>query len=376
MAEKIGPITRRRFLELSTSTLATTCLLSGIPGAGLFPARARASTGKIKIGVIAPSHCALPELHAFHTGLYKANGIDAEIVYMPQTSDIAKALIKKEIAVGQLISPVFFAVHGGFGPFEGKATPLMTAQVGGTNGGVFVVGKNSGIKDPESLRGKTIGVHSPLMVHSLILNAFFEEYNLDPKKDLKVEVIKMSELIPSLVKGSIDGFINPEPLATLAASKGVATPIRFTRKLWVNHPCCLVAMRKDVYDRDADAAEAVFRSSIRSGLVLSDHDQRPEAIALVHRDSAPYNGLSLKGMKKAFAPGRSDFDPFPFKSSFQAVLMMMKERGLCPADRNIDDLITESINVDLTRKIYASLKAAAPESDMRTEKVAGKILVP
>jgi len=244
MSKKKGSFTRRKFIKTVSAAAAITALENQ------FPFHVFASVPKkVKIGVLAPSHCALPIVNASLRGLYKKNGIDAELVYLPDMKDLAQGLMKKEIEAAQIISSVFFAINAGGGPFKGKETPLVTAQVAGTNGGVLVTKKGSGMKQLEDLKGKKIGVHSPLMVHTLLFKTLLRQRNIVLGKDVELRVINMKELMGALKSGAIDGFINPEPIPTFSKNKGVGEDMLMTRMLWHDHPCCVVAMRRHCCDQ-------------------------------------------------------------------------------------------------------------------------------
>ena len=363
--------TRRDFIKTTTTAAAAGVLLSNAPG---FTHYVYAST-KIKVGVIAPSHCALPMVYSSLNNTFKKNGVNAEIVYLPDMPDIAKGLLSGELQVGQLISPVFFAMNAGCGPFKGKATPFVCAQTAGTNGGVLIRAKGSGIKMPGDLKGKNIGVHNKFMVHNLLFNTLLVRYNINPEDDLNIKVINMNDLIPSLKKGEIDAFINPEPLATFAELNGVGEEMMLSKDLWHHHPCCLVAMKKELYSNDKELAKAIYASTMESGLLLNNPKTRFEAIEKIYTDSAVYNKVPLEGLKKAFKPLRSDFDPFLFESSGKAVLNMMRNFGMLPESVDIDDMISRTCMSDLSREILASVGGNPPANNSRQEKIVGKIVV-
>lgn len=358
-------ISRREFIK--KSAVAATTLWGGTLVGTAF-----ATTQTVKIGVLAPSHCALSMVHAGIAGNYKKNGINAEIVYLPDMKDVAKGLMSGELTAGQLIGPVFLAMNSGIGPYAGNALPLVTAQVGGTNGGVIVVGKNSQIRTPGDLKGKKIGVHNPLMVHHLLLKALLEKYNIDPNKDIEIKIINMSELIPSLKKGEIDCFINPEPLGTFAGVSGAGRDLMITRKMWLNHPCCLISMRRDFFDKNQSLAKSFYLSTLQSGLVLDNMSSRQTAVRTVHEKSAPYAKFPLSDLDRAFSVVRSDFDPFPFQSAGKALLNLMMEQNLMPKNVDPQKIVAETFLSDLSRTLLGSLGHTAPKENNRAEIIMGK----
>jgi nitrate/nitrite transport system substrate-binding protein len=364
-------MSRRQFIKKTATAAAAGVVLGNAPA---FSSFVYGST-RIRIGVIAPSHCALPMVHAALSNTFKKNGVDAEIVYLPDMPDIAKGLLTNDLQAGQLISPVFFAMNAGIGPFRDKATPLVCAQTAGTNGGVLVRAKGSRISMPADLKGKNIGVHSPLMVHSLLFNTLLVRYNINPNEDLRIKIINMNQLIPALKNGEIDAFINPEPLATVSVLKGAGEEMMLSKDLWPNHPCCLIAMKENFFQQEKETAKAIYSSTMESGLLLDNAATRSAALEKIHADSPVYGKVPLPGLKKAFTPGRTDFQPFIYESSGRAVLGMMRDFRMLPDSTDINGLVARTCMSDLSGEILASVGGMQPAENSRQEKIVGKIVV-
>lgn len=364
-------ISRRDFIK-KTTVLAGTSLLGG----SLLENAAFAISKPVKIGVLPPSHCALSMVHAHLSGTFKKNGVNAEIVYVADMKDIATGLISGDLDAGQLIASSFLALNSGVGPFAGSAVPLVTAQFGGTNGGVVVVRSDSQIKGPQDLAGKKIGVHNLLTVQLLIVKTLLKKYSIDPAKDIQLKILPMSEMVGALQKGEIDSFINPEPLATVAKANGAGRDMMLTARIWYKHPCCLVTMRRDFYKKHQELAKSLYLSTLKSGLELNHGGSRQAALEKIHAESAPYGKLPLAALKSAFAPDRSDFDPFPYQSAGKMMMSMMVESGVLPKGTDTGKMISESFLSDLSRELHAALNHAAPKENSREEKVASILQAP
>ena len=361
-------LSRREFIK-QTAALAAGALCGG----ALFQNTAFAIPAKtVNIGVLAPSHCALSMIHAKLAGNYKKNGVNAEIVFLPDMKDVAQGLISGDLAAGQLIVTAFLALNAGTGPFAGQAVPLVTAQIAGTNGGVLVVGKDSPIKMPSDLAGKRIGVHSPMMVHHILVKTLLKKYKIDPAKDIQIKIINMGDLISSLKKGDIDCFINPEPLGTFAAANGVGRDLIVTRKMWFKHPCCALSMRRDFFENNMSLAKSLYLSTIESGLTLNKPESRQGAVERIHNESPAYSKIPLADLNKAFYPGRSDFDPFPYQSSGRALLTLMMENNLMPKGVDTEKMISQTFLSDFSRSLLTSLGDKPPTSNDREEAVMGR----
>jgi nitrate/nitrite transport system substrate-binding protein len=328
----------------------------------------------VRVGIIVPSHCALPMLHAQLSGFYEQNGIAVEIHPLPTSNAIANGLVEGRLEVGQVMTPYFYSATLGSGPFADRRTPLVTAQVAGSNGGVLVVAWDSPVRTPKDLRGKTIGVHSPYMTHNLIINILLESHGIDPAKDVTIKVVPMDRMIAALDQREIDAFINPEPLGTFAMEQAVGKELLLTKRLWRSHPCCLVAMRRDFLVKNSERAKAVYRSSLTSGLLLDNFRTRIEAIEKTHARSDSYRKIPLETVIKAFVPGRSDFAPFPFQSSARAILILMRQAGLAPQGIDIDTVVEQTILSNLSRELLTELGGKPPASNNRPETIVGKVI--
>ena len=124
-------LNRRQFIKKATLAAGTTALFqSPVARFGSYMARAAAPL-QIRIGVMDPSACSLPVVHAFNAGYYREHGIEANIVYMRDTTAIAAGLMASEIHVGQLPAPLFFMMNAGVGQYGDSRTALVTAQIAG-----------------------------------------------------------------------------------------------------------------------------------------------------------------------------------------------------------------------------------------------------
>ncbi len=372
-SQPIG-LTRRQLIQ-AFSMAAASAGLAGIPFFKGETSKAYAATGHtVRIGVIAPSHCAMTMIHAHLAGLYAKNGINAELKYLPTSKDIAQQLAQGSLDIGQLITPIFYGVHLGIGPFANYKQDLVSAQVAGSNGGVLVVHWNSPIRNAKDLKGATVGVHSPFMTHNLIINRLLRTHGIDPAKDVNIKVVPMPKMINALNKGEIDAFINPEPLGTFALEKAVGKELLVTKRLWPNHPCCLIAMRREYFEQDIKMSKAAYRATMESGLLLNSFKTRMDSIDLTRLQSPPYRKIPLETVIKAFVPGRSDFAPFPYQSSARAVLIMMWEAGLVPKSIDIEAAVHQTFLSDLSRELLTELGAKPPANNDRKEMIVGKLV--
>jgi nitrate/nitrite transport system substrate-binding protein len=351
--------TRRQFVKQTAITMAGMALLS--------PSKIFAQPKSIKIAIYAPSHCALPAVHAFHDELLKKNGVNAELVYCKGMPDILQKLVTGDVDFAQLMSPMVFRMH--FGKMKLPQTQLAVLQVLGTNGGVLGISTKARINKVQDLAGKRIGVHSPLMIHNIILMLMLEKYGIDQKK-IHILTIPMNQIKDAIVQEKIDGFILPEPLPTFMEAQHVVKSLLLTRMFWQNHPCCLLTAKKTFFEKNQQLAQDVSRAIMISGLELDNIVYRKQSIEKVHTYSTPYKDIPLELLQKAFMSRRSDFFPYPFLSAGYVIVEQMKKSGLLPETIHSQSTVQDIFQADFAMNIIkqAALKVPGTSVPSQTER--------
>ena len=341
--------TRRQFVQQMATTIGGIALSC--------PSMLFAQTRQTKIAVYAPSHCSLPLVHAYHDNLYKKNGLNVEIIYCKGMPDILKKLCTGEVEFAQLMSPMIFQMHTG--QMKAKHTSLAVTQVLGTNGGILGISSQSNIKRIQDLAGKSIGVHSPLMVHRLIMQLLLEKYGLT-QKNVQIKTVPMHLIRQSLMSGEIDGFIQPEPLPTLLESQSISRSLLITRMFWLNHPCCLLTCQKSFFEKNQQMVEDITRATTTSCLMLDNIAMRKAQIEKIYNKNTPFNKIPLAKLQQAFAPRRSDFFPFPFLSAAYVIVEQMKKAQLLPESIQAKATAKDVFHSDFAMRIIKQAASLVP----------------
>lgn len=360
--------TRRKFLS-QTSALLTGCTLS----AAFPPLSWAKKASAIKVAVLSPSHCALPMIYAQQAGFYQEYGLQVEIYNASSMAEIAWAIFQEKIQFGQLMVPLTIAAHMGLGSFHKREGSLVSPMWAGTNGGAMVVRSDSDIMVPGDLKGKTIGIHSRYLFHYLITMELLERYQLEASTDVGIKIIHMKNMVNALKNGEIDAFVNAEPLSSAAVAKGIARDFLLSKDLWFRHPCCCLTARRSLFEQHQSLFHDFTMATMRGALALNSTGSRNEKLKHIWENTPQYQELPLPVLQKAFTPGRTDFDPFPYQSSLKVVGKMLKHNGLMPRDLAYDAICNEVFLSDYARSIMEKLNVNdIPSSNHRPESVIGK----
>ena len=362
---------RRDFLKQAGTSALVLSAASFAPFGAFFPlGRAKAAGGKATVGIMAPSHCAAPYAYASVKGLFEKHGVDVELRFYQDMLAIAKDLLAGKIQIGQLISPLFLAMHSKAAIFRESGMPMVTPMFTGTNGGGIVVHKDSPATSLEDLGGMKIGSHSKLTIHYLLMISYLRSEGVKLSEPVDIQIHPLGEMIGKLKNGAIDGFIMPEPVSAVAEAKGIGKVIKLTSELWPGHPCCLMAATRSWAEEMPGAIEGVSLALLEATTFADAPGNREAFIDAITAVEA-YGKMPRPVLSKAFAPGRADFASFPYHSKANLVAKLMRSIKLLPRE-SADQLIAEAFDTAGTRKLLAGLDIAAPAGDDREETLFGK----
>jgi NitT/TauT family transport system substrate-binding protein len=85
-----------------------------------------------------------------------------------------------------------------------------------------------------------------------------------PQAGEPISLVKMSgqDMIQRLGTGDIAGFIMWEPYPAMAITRGYGKALLFSKDIWEEHPCCVVAYDHDWYKKTPNADEILKRMAL------------------------------------------------------------------------------------------------------------------
>ncbi len=151
---------------------------------------------------------------AHEAGLFKKNGIQVELVYIPSGPMIIQSMLAKEIDVAQTAAPPVVAAD--------LAGANIAVVAGINNTFVYSFRARSTIKNPADLKGKKIGV-TRLGSDSHTATEFaLRKWGLDPERDVNIlQLGGQLEILAALQSGIVDAGPLSYPQAARARQMGI-----------------------------------------------------------------------------------------------------------------------------------------------------------
>ncbi len=219
MRDKRRLIVRRLLVGSACGLL---CL--ALPACGGNGDRDASGRETVRVGV-APVADAAPLYLGRDRGFFADENLEIELRQVQTAQAIAASVVSGE-------------AHFGFG----ETTSLITARsrglplrivsygtLGGSNDARapihLLVGRDSTIKTPADLEGKTVGLASLRVVGHLTVNAALDERGVDYSKVNFIE-IPLPGSVGALESGRVDAIAVPQPFATLALAAGHRSLLR------------------------------------------------------------------------------------------------------------------------------------------------------
>ena len=238
-------MTRRQMLSAALAVggafTAGTALSACAPTA---PTSSAADSGPITIGFV-PIACSSPLLAAHATGAFEARGLNVQLQKFAGWADLWTAYATGALDVAHMLSPMPIAADAGA---TSAARPTELAFTQNTNGQALTLASahHPRVQQASDLKDMVLGIPFEYSVHALLLRDYLAANGVDPVADLELRLLRPADMVAQLSVGTIDGFIGPEPFNQRALATGSGRIFVLTKQMWSGHPCCAVAVAKDV----------------------------------------------------------------------------------------------------------------------------------
>ncbi|WP_432408460.1 ABC transporter substrate-binding protein [Wukongibacter sp. M2B1] len=252
----------------------------------------------LTIGVM-PDVDSIPLIIAKHNGYFEEEGLDIEIQYFKSAVDRDTALQTGNIdgAISDILAVVFLNDNG----FNVKITSK-------TNGSFkLIAAKNSNISSLKDGTGGSIGISKNTIIEYLT-DRIMDDSNIDASSYKKVAIPKIPTRLEMLEYGKIDMATLPEPLASIAASKG-GIVLSSSDKLKIN-PGIILFTEKTINSKPNEL-KALYRAYNKSVEYLNKEDLKSYVNILIEKAGFPdiiKETLTLPNYERASMPSEKEFN--------------------------------------------------------------------
>jgi NitT/TauT family transport system substrate-binding protein len=224
----------------------------------------------------------LPCWVALEKGFFEKEGVKVEVAGIFKAGpEMMSAFAAGSLDMGYVgIAPATTAVA------NKTARVVVLAQVN-TEGSAIVVKKEGKIQSIPELVGKIAVVPGHSTVQDFLFRKAMLKFKIQPEQ-VKIMVLKPPEMIGALRTDQTDAFIAWEPYPAKAVTMGVGRILVFSRDIWKDHPCCVLAADERFLEGHLEKAKGIVRSHVKAMDFIRQH--REEAIRI---------GIKYTGMDEA-----------------------------------------------------------------------------
>lgn len=364
-------LSKREFLKLATLFSA-----SSLP---LLSQNLYAATDDepLKIGYL-PITDATPLLVAHDQGFFQEQGIQVEKpIRFRSWSQLVEAFLSNRVNVVHVLSPMLLWMR------YGTKAPVKMMTWNHTSGSALTV--HPSIDNIEALGGKTVAIPFWYSIHNVVLQYLFRQHGLTvvekaPKSnEVRVIVMPPADMVAALGTGKIAGFIVAEPFNAAAEHFKVGKILRFTADVWKDHACCVTLMHERDINNRPEWTQKVVNAKVKAQIwANANREKTAELLAKTGRNR--YTPHHVDVLKRVLVPDdtimkryenagaikhpdwhsqRIGFQPYPFPSYTEQLVMMLKDTYIAGSSPFLPDLVPSRVATEIVdeRFIRQALKS-------------------
>jgi len=287
------------------------------------------------------------------------------VAHLPITDHLLLGLLKDQIEQGKA-KPKNFELetnlYGGWNPVVGALennevdaafilapiamdlfahkVPINTVLLAHRGGSIMVRNAKGKFNLPyeDFFKKKSFLIPHKLSIHHMLSHMFFKgiglNASLDKGEDVDVnfEVAAPVDMPQFLAKNEqMAGFMVAEPIGSKAVNTGIAKRQFMSNELWPDHPCCLVAMRKEFIQNSPDSTREFVKLLVDAGQKISENVKAAAATGVKFLDPQGKLGLTEAVLEKVITdPDGIRWDNlYPEVKEFETIREYMnKELGV------------------------------------------------
>jgi len=239
--------------------------------------------------------CEAPVHIGYELGFFKNEGLNVDLI------KLAPGTAFDAMATGQI--DACFSLLATIIPPLANGLPAKLTSALHTGCDVTLVKPNSGIKKPEDLKGKKVGIATMTSSPVVYTKRVLADHGIDIRTETsEVEFIiyNQSDLPLILANGTVDAIAVNEPLASIAANEYgyVALMDSAIDPPYNDQYCCLSYVSTELYEKHKDIAEKFTRGMQSASAYIQGHPEEITALQVEKKYVAGDPAVNAKVIKK------------------------------------------------------------------------------
>ena len=262
----------------------------------------------LDIGFI-PVTDAAPLIVAKEKGFFAKHGLEeVTLVAEPTWKEIAKGVGTGRLDAAQMVAGMPLAMSLGAG--DKAAVPIVTAMTLSRGGNAITLSKKlyeQGVRSLSDLKaviqekGDTnfsLGVVHPASMQNLLLRYWLAAGDINPDKDIQLEVISPPQMINALKSGTIDGYCVGGPWNTHAVHDEIGFVAATGLDIWAGHPEKVLGVKEEWAEKYPSTHIALVKALLEACEYCDDLRNRPEIVEILSRPE--YLNIDSKSIRPGF----------------------------------------------------------------------------
>jgi len=312
-------------------------------------AHAAVAPDRIRVGLSSYTPINAAIWIAEEKGLFKKNGIDAEVVVLAGASaGGVSALIAGDVQ---------FLTAGGGAVINAGLSGADVVMIGSiVNKGVQRVMARSDIRRPEDLRGKRIGVTRIGASSHMVLLLMLRQWGMTPNDVQTLQLNASPAMMAGLERGAIDAAVLTEPTFFIAEDAGYRV-LADLADMDIYYLHSMIDTTKTLVRTQRDLATRFMRAYIEGISFFKKH--RAESVEVMRRKlrTAPGQVKHLERSHALYNSGYFESAPYPALKGVTSVLEFMgrdnpKARSADPRSFIDGSIVKEIEDSGFIKKLY------------------------
>jgi NitT/TauT family transport system substrate-binding protein len=282
----------------------------------------------LKIGSL-PIEDTLPILVAEQEGYFTQEDVDVELIPFQSALENQSAVQAGQLDgfITDTVVPVLLRNSG----LELKITSLTLGAIPEEGRFAIIASKESGIKTPADLKGKSIGLSKNTIIEYVTDQLLLKE-GINPSEVTKTTVAKIPLRVEMLLNNQIDAITVPDPLVTFTEFNGAKIILEDTSNR--NLSQAVVVMTEKTLTDKSEAVKRFYKAYSKAVDAINDNPGKFKSL-LVENINIPAPIADSYGIQKYPQP------QLPEKQDLERVINWLDEKELLQKEITYNDMIAE-----------------------------------